>query len=114
MAATPVALPLCPEVLRPQHVTVPFGRRCAHECAPPALMATTPVRLPLTATGVDVLVVVPLPSWPTGLAPQHLTMPIGRSCAHECAPPALMAATSVRPPPTATGVDVLVVVPLPS
>ena len=72
------------------------------EWEPPAVIAVTPVR-PLTATGVDELVVVPLPSWPEELRPQHLTVPVV-SRAHECRPAGRDRATAVRPL-TATGVD---------
>ena len=38
---------------------------------------------PVTATGVVVLVVVPLPNWPEMLLPQHLAVPFA-NVAHEC------------------------------
>ena len=66
---------------------------CAYECAPPAEIASTPERL-VTITGVDELMVVPLPSWPDVLAPQHLTVPFASS-AHEWLPPAVIA-TALR------------------
>ena len=83
----------------------------AQECLPPALIATAVLR-PVTTTGVDALVVVPLPSWPEALAPEHLAVPLA-STAHEWLPPALIA-TAVLRPVTTTAVDALVVVPLPS
>ena len=68
--------------------------------------------IPVTATGVELLVMVLLPSCPTPLRPQQLTVP-PLPTAHVCFPPA---ATAVAPaiPVTVTGVDELVVVPLPS
>src|SRR5438046_945041 len=67
---------------------------------------------PVRATGVDALAVVPWPSWPEPLAPQHFTVPFANN-AHEWAPPAPIATAVVRPV-TATGVDAAVVVPLPN
>ena len=46
--------------VEPQHLAVPFANT-AHECGPPAVIATALVR-PLTTTGVDELVVVPFPN----------------------------------------------------
>jgi hypothetical protein len=84
----------------------------AHVASPvPAEMAVTPVR-PVTATGVDELVVVPLPSSPWALYPQQSTVPFESSAQAEYSP-AEMAVTLVGPR-TATGVDELIVVPLPS
>ena len=85
----------------------------AHACAKPPVIATTFVR-PLTATGVEELVNVPLPNCPSKLPPQHLTVPAANS-AHECAtPPEIVIATAPLRPLTATGIDESVVVPLPS
>ena len=47
-------------------------------------MAVTPLK-PETATGVDELVFVPLPSWPLELYPQHSTVPF-ISCAQVSLP----------------------------
>src|SRR5437879_2842307 len=92
--------------------------RAAHECDAPATVATTPVR-PLTATGVEVFAVVPLPNCPDGFAPQHFMEP-SANCAHECAspartatPPAETVSTPERPV-TLTGMDELVVPPFPN
>src|SRR5438105_468284 len=71
-----------------------------------------PVLNPVTTTGVDALVVVPLPSWPYPLNPQHRAVPFATN-AHEWKPPALIAVVVVKPC-TATGVDALIVVPLPN
>src|SRR5205823_5862069 len=65
-----------------------------------------------TCTGVDELVVVPLPSWPLAFPPQDQTVPSTRS-ARLCELPAAIAVTRVRLE-TATGVVAFVVVPLPS
>ena len=58
------------------------------------------------------MVVVPSPSWPEKLEPQQRAVPFA-SNAHECRPPAAMAAALERPL-TTTGVDELVVVPFPN
>ena len=42
---------------------------------PPAVIAATPRLRPLTSTGINRLLVEPLPSWPFVLSPQHLTPP---------------------------------------
>src|SRR5437588_260262 len=75
-------------------------------------MIATAVVKPLTTTGVDDFVVVPLPNWPDPLPPQHLAQP-SASSAHEWLPPAVIATALVRPL-TATGIDELVVAPLPN
>ena len=67
---------------------------------------------PLTTTGVDELVVVPFPNWPSPLLPQHLAVPFANN-AHEWPSPAEIATALVRPL-TTTGVDELVVVPFPN
>ena len=67
---------------------------------------------PDTTTGVVRVVVVPSPSWPSLLLPQHLAVP-SISDAHEKKYPAAIPATPVRPV-TATGVERLIVVPSPS
>ena len=56
--------------LRPgQHVTELSTRR-----AQPAVIAVTSPWIPTTSTGVRLLVVVPVPSEPKSLAPQHFTL----------------------------------------
>src|SRR5580700_2707335 len=67
---------------------------------------------PETATGVEELVVVPLPSSPYSLSPQHSTPP-PESSAQVDEPPEEIAVTPLRPV-TATGVEEVVVVPSPS
>jgi hypothetical protein len=76
----------------------------------PALIAVTVVR-PVTGTGVELAVVVPFPSLPSTLLPQHSAVPFART-AHVWFPPALIAVTVVRPV-TGTGVELAVVVPFP-
>jgi hypothetical protein len=61
---------------------------------PPPLIATA-LLSPLTATGVEELVVVVLPSWPSVLSPQHLAVPLD-SNAHAWVPPPLIAGVTVR------------------
>ena len=65
-----VPSPSCPEPLSPQHRTAP-PLVTAHVCQPWALTATAPLARPLTGTGVRRFVVVPSPSCPTSLSPQH-------------------------------------------
>ena len=81
--------------------------------AKPAVIAITPLASPLTATGVGLLVVLPLPSWPSKLLPQHCTPPpLVRAQVWEFA--ALIASTPLASPLTATGVGLSLVLPLPS
>src|ERR1700693_5979834 len=68
----------------------------------------------LTATGVVLPVVVPLPSWPELLSPQDKTWPVEVN-ARLCASPPEMAVTVVPEGRlTPTGVSALPVVPSPS
>ncbi len=73
---------------------------------------TTPVS-PVTGTGVVLLLVEPLPSWPWLFCPQHCTVPFFSS-AQVCSNPADIWARFSGSPDTATGRLLLVVVPLPS
>ena len=73
-----------------------------------------PVESPVTATGVALSVVVPLPSWPKTLSPQHLTVPPVLVSAQVWKPPAAIGGDAAQSPDTATGVELSVVVPLPS
>ena len=77
----------------------------------PAVIDAAPVR-PVTATGVDVPVVVPFPNCPVLLLPQHLTAP-PVTIAHVWLSPAVIDVAPVRPV-TATGVAESVVVPFPN
>src|SRR5438552_1408189 len=61
------AVPWWPEAFRRPDQAVPLAGRARLWPTPPA-MATAPV-MPLTATGVALSVVVPLPSWPLPLRP---------------------------------------------
>ena len=78
-----VPLPSWPERLRPQQLTPP-AIVSAQVCQELALIATIvfPALVKSTSTGTRLLVVVPLPSWPASLAPQHFTPPdrSGRRC----------------------------------
>jgi hypothetical protein len=96
----------------PQHLTAPRVVSAQLKVLPVAIAATSFVR-PATSTGTLLLVVVPSPSCPKSLGPQHLTPPLFVS-AHV---PQLaeMAATPLARPETSTGILVLsVVVPSPS
>jgi hypothetical protein len=78
---------------------------------PPAATAVAFV-IPLTAAGVGLFVVVPLPSWPELFQPQHLTVPPMRRAQLWYSPAVIAVAVVI--PLTATGVELVVVVPLPS
>ena len=58
----------------PPHIDAAVRRRIVQVNGPPTAMAETPLK-PATATGVGELVVVPLPSSPDSLLPQHATVP---------------------------------------
>lgn len=74
---------------------------------------TAPLDKPITSAGLDLFVVVPSPSWPVLLLPQHLTAPVFVT-AHVRAYPNATLTTPVDNPTTSTGVSRLVVVPSPS
>src|SRR3990172_3731563 len=137
MAATPLARPetstgaalsevvpspSSPWPLLPQHLTPPALVR-AQVWAPPAAMVATPLARPETSPGVvlheytrlfTVHVcgpeLVPLPSWPKPLPPQHLTLPIVVR-AQVWMPPAAMAAMPLLRPEASTGVVLQGLVP---
>ena len=67
---------------------------------------------PTTVTGVFESAVVPSPSSPTALTPQHWTEPV-LSTAQVCSKPTATITASVMPD-TVTGVDELMRVPSPS
>ena len=69
-----VPFPSSPLPLSPQHHTVPpvFS---AHVWSPPAVTVAQSVACPLTWTGTELSVVVPFPSSPELLTPQHHTVP---------------------------------------
>ena len=69
-----VPFPSCPKLLSPQHLTAP-PLVSAQLWTPPAAIAVTPLCSPETSTGVELSVVVPFPSCPKALKPQHLTAP---------------------------------------
>src|SRR5579862_4655837 len=64
-------------------------------CRLPAVIATA-WETPMTSTGVVEDVVVPSPSWPDSLSPQHFTPPL-ESKAHAWPPPTAIDVTWVRP-----------------
>ena len=107
-----VLLPSWPEVPQPQHLTPPAAR-AAQVWLSPAAIAVTPLVRPVTSTGTLDWVVVPLPSWPLRLLPQHLMPPVVVR-AQVWLSPATIAATPLVRPETLTGVSELLVVPLPS
>src|SRR5689334_1143793 len=107
-------LPSSPTLLSPQHSTWPVNN-VAQTVESLAAMATTPPVSPVTWTGVVLLVpepLVPSPSSPNRLTPQHSTLPalviaqVSSSATATCA-------TSVSPV-TVTGVLLSLVEPLPS
>ena len=92
---------------------VPFWRS-AQECQSPEVIAVASV-MPSTSTGTEEPAsspLVPLPSWPYALWPQHVMVPFWRS-AQECKWPAVMDVASVMPS-TSTGTEEPVFVLLPS
>ena len=76
-------------------------------------MADTPLVRPVTSTGTSDWVLVPLPSWPLRLLPQHLTPPLVVR-AQVWLSPAAIAATPLVRPVTSTGDNEAVVELLPS
>jgi hypothetical protein len=68
--------------------------------------------MPVTATAVAELTVVPSPSWPMSFVPQHTTEPFART-AQEWKPPVVTAVAWVTWE-TTTGVEESVTVPFPS
>src|SRR5450756_2184673 len=108
-----VPLPSSPSKLRPQASTWPVEVSARLWRLPPAMAVTVVPEGRLTATGMLLMVVVPLPSWPLLLLPQASTWPVEVSA--RLLSPAAMAVTVVPEGRlTATGVLLLVVVPLPS
>ena len=109
-------LPSCPLKLLPQQLTAPVFNN-AHVWKTPAVIETA-VAPPIngfTATGTELVTVVPLPSRPERLWPQQLTAPVFNT-AHVWEPSAVIE-TAVAPPInafTATGTELVTVVPLPS
>jgi len=79
-------------------------------CCPPALIEAN-VRPPDTATGIELLAVVPLPSWPHLLNPQQYATPL---VVRPQLPWPALTVPKLNPPETGTGVLEFVVVPLPS
>ena len=65
-----------PPAFTPQHFALPWTVT-AHACAPSpvATAAVVPSPRPVTGTGTFDPIVVPLPSWPLSLAPQHVAAP---------------------------------------
>src|SRR5438876_780697 len=83
----------------------------AHVWAPPVAIAVALER-PETFVGTSRFVLVPSPSWPDPLAPQHFTTPVTSTAQVWEAP----AAIAVTPPRSGTvvGTSRFVVVPSPS
>src|SRR3954466_16403595 len=116
-----VPLPSSPLSFVPQHLTLP-ALRSPPPWKSPAPTPAHPPRRPARSTGVDLSVVVPSPSSPSVLEPQHFTAPLTMS-AHVCTSSIALAATPppLRPPApplpsptTSTGAGRLTVVPSPS
>src|SRR5438034_11777678 len=92
-------------MLSPQHLTRPAAVSAQLWLQPPASVTTPDVR-PETLTGVLAFVVVPLPSSPYVLAPQHIAAP-ALVTAHICPLPAAIAVTPDVRPETLTGIVTL-------
>src|SRR5581483_3979247 len=86
----------------PQHLTVPVFVTAQVELNCVAI-DSTPLVSPTTSTGVLRVVVVPSPSWPLKLMPQHLTPPAVVS-AQVNSLPAMIWVTPLDRPTTSTGV----------
>ena len=70
-----VPSPSCPLLFPPQHFTV-LSSRIAHVCDEPAEIDSAVLPGPrFTLTPVSLSMVVPSPSCPNSLSPQHLTVP---------------------------------------
>src|SRR3990172_345410 len=107
-----VPSPNWPPELAPQHLTPPV-MVSAQLWVNPAAVAATSLLRPDTSTGVVRFVVVPSPSWPLALEPQHLR-PAAAVRAQVCEPPVATATTPLARPATSTGVVRFVIVPSPS
>src|SRR5690348_715050 len=70
-----VPSPNCPELLFPQHFTSPVSVMAQVWC-PPVAIALTPCASPATSTGILRSRVLPSPTWPASLLPQHLSPPV--------------------------------------
>ncbi len=75
-------------------------------------LSAAKVSPPDTSSGVVLVLVVPLPSWPLPLKPQQYPVPAVVTPQAKYLP--ALTAAKLSPPVTATGVGLLVVVPLPS
>jgi hypothetical protein len=95
-----VALPSSPNWLKPQQSALPTAVTAqVWEPAPAVEIARMPGGRPTTLTGVRLSMVLPLPSWPKWLNPQHLTVPeLVR--AQVSKPPAEIATTLLARPTT--------------
>ena len=69
-----VPFPSRPKKFQPQHLAAPT-RVTAQVKRKPVLIAVTLLESPETSTGTERFVVVPFPSVPSRLSPQHLTAP---------------------------------------
>src|SRR6188768_1416095 len=107
-----VPSPTWPNSLPPQHSTAP-SVRSAQLWRWPRASAVAPPERPCTSTGVSRRCVVPSPSWPYWLSPQHLTPPPRRTAQLWLSPPAT-AMTPLARPDTAPGLHRSWVVPSPS
>src|SRR5262249_10983388 len=72
--ALTVPSPSSPNQLRPQHTTLPPWRR-AQTCCRPASICVASLSPTTAATGWSLPIVVPSPSCPNPLSPQHCTRP---------------------------------------
>src|SRR5207253_561509 len=108
-----VVPPLAPPRMAPapQHTTLPPA--IAHVRSPAAAIAVTLEVRPMTRTGTSRTSVVPSPSWPCPLSPQHATPPSPMS-AQLWFLPAATAVTPLVRPVTSTGVALPTCVPSPN
>ena len=107
-----VPSPSWPKEPSPQHLAPPEVVT-AQVWLPPAVIDATPDVRPETSTGMLLSVVLPSPSWPPQLPPQHLAPPEDVKAQVWLSPAVIDATPDVRPE-TSTGVLLFVVVPSPS
>src|SRR6202521_3031918 len=107
-------LPSWPSLSLPQARTWPLEVSARLWLPPPAMAVTVVPEGRLTWTGMLLSAVVPLPSWPNAFQPQARTWPLEVSARLSPPPPAMAVTVVPEGRLTATGVLLLVVVPLPS
>jgi hypothetical protein len=91
-------IPSCPAALSPQHLAVPPGIKAQVPKLAEANTAVAPARPTAGLAGVNEDMMLPVPSSPKLLLPQHRIVP-SEMRAQLCNPPAAIAATVAHLPP---------------